>query len=141
MRRMRWTSGVREASRNPRSPSAEHVERWCLDDLGAGGGDEVLLYCFEHGDEQSALVGEVVVERATGADGGECDDLLRAGVVVAALDEELAGGGDERVAGGFGALGDGGRGRLAHRPARLVDRMPCGQYGPHTACMSDAGPS
>ncbi len=60
----------------PEEPVSEHVERWCLDEVSAGGDDEVLLYCFEHGDEQGALVGEVVVERATGADGGECDDLL-----------------------------------------------------------------
>ena len=117
----------------PEEPVAEHVERWCLDDLSAGGGDEVLLYCFEHGDEQGSLVGEVVVERATGADGGQRDDLLRAGVVVAALDEELAGGGDERVAGGFGALGDGGRGRL-------VDRLAVSLTGCHAASMVDIRP-
>lgn len=123
----------------PEEPVAEHVERWGLDDLSAGGGDEILLHCFEHSDEQGALVSEVVVKRTTGAGGGDSDDLLRAGVVVAALDKELAGGGDERVTGGFGALGDGSRGRFVDRLAvsltechssSMVHIQPVGPSGP-----------
>ena len=53
-------------------------------------GGEVGLYLVEHRTEEVLLVGEVVVERATGPDLGLGDDLFGPGREVALGDEELA---------------------------------------------------
>ena len=61
-----------------------------------------MLELLVDGPEQVALVGEVVVERATG-DPGTGDDLLGADAGVATLSEQVAADAQERVAGGIAA--------------------------------------
>ena len=58
---------------------------------------------LDNGAEQVRLVGEVMIERAA-RDLGRRDDLRRAGLRIALLDEQLAGDRDQRRPRGFGAL-------------------------------------
>ena len=107
MRSIRWTWGVREASRNPTRPCRNRSSAPSAGSARffAAVYDEVLFDGDEGRLEERLLVGEVVVERAPRADSGLGDDLFGAGAVVSLFDEQSPGGVEESGASGLGLRG------------------------------------
>ena len=101
---IRRTSGSSDASRKACRACRRRSNQVVAGDRHAGLRPEVGLDLFEHRAEQRFLVGEMVVQRASGADAGCLDDLVGSGREVPLLAEQPAGGREDAPACHLGLL-------------------------------------